>query len=718
MSAERPTFSPMWHRVRAMRPRLRPHAQITRQFYRARRWHVIHDPVGHQFYRLDPISYELVCLLDGERTIEEIWRELLARHADAAPTQPEVVQLLAQLYGSNLLSAEASPEAEQLLRRGRERLKKKAAQKALSIMYFKARLFNPDALLEWIEPILRPLLNRWGLLAWLMLVLTALWQILPHADRLVRGVPDALQAANWPWLLAGYIVLKAVHELGHGVLCKRFGGQVPELGVLLLVLIPSPYVDASACWAFPDKFRRIAVGAGGMIFELALASLAAFVWLRADEGTLVHQLAYNAVLTAGVSTILFNANPLMRFDGYYILSDLVEVPNLMQRSNRLLQYLFQKHVYRLRDARPPTTQPGEYAILLVYGILALAYRLVLFVTITLYVMGQFFALGLILALWTAAAWFIVPLATFVHWLASSPRLGEHRFRAVSVTLLMAGAVVAPLSFVPVADRRRGEGVIESVRLAGLYVGVQGTVAQVHARPGDHVRAHDPILTLHSPELQCQLALAEALLREERVREREWSADNPAAAQVAVERVRAAERQVERLRERLERLVVRAPFDGVIVGDDPARLLGAFVDEGRFVTQMLDDRALRVAVGLSQPDVGWLFQIPRERFRVEIRRRARPDDIFEGGTVRIVEAGQRQLPHPALSIQGGGSTATDPRDSAGLAAARPVFTVYIEPVGPMPGLPGERVAVRFSLPPRPLLWQWTDRLLKAVPAIDL
>lgn len=719
MTVERPTFSPLWHRVRAMRPRLRPHTQIVRQFYRARRWHVVQDPASNQFFRLDPISYEFVAMLDGERTVEEIWRDLMARHADASPTQPEVVQLLAQLYGSNLLAAEDSPEAEQLLRRGRERLKNKAVQKALGVMYFKIRLFNPDAILEWVEPILRPRLNRWGLLAWAALVLAGLWQIVPHLSRLWRGVPEAMQAANWGWLLLGYVVLKAFHELGHGVLCKRFGGQVPEFGALLLVLMPSPYVDASACWAFPDKWRRIAVGAGGMIFELAIAAVAAFVWVRADEGTLVSQLAFNAILTAGISTVIFNANPLMRFDGYYILSDLLEVPNLMQRSNKMLQHLFQKHVYRIKDARPPTHQAGERAILLAFGVLAMAYRVLLFVTVTLFVMGQFFALGLILAVWTAAAWFLVPLGTFVHWLVSSPQHAELRGRAVALSLLMVAAAGGLIGLVPMPDRRRAEGVIESASATGLFVRAPGVVVEAHARPGDRVRAGDIILTLKSAELESQLALASAMLREERVREREWAAENPAAAQVGAERVEAAARQVDQLRERLNRLVVRAPFDGVLVGDDPARLLGSYAPEGEPVAELVNDEALRVAVGMTQAQAGWMFQVSRERYSVELRRVADPERTLQGGRVWAIDAGQRRLPHAALSLQGGGSAQTDPADRSGLLARRPVFTVYVETEpGVLAGMPGERIAVRFTLPARPLLSQWTDRLLKAIPDVDL
>src|SRR5690348_8176806 len=122
--SERPTFSPFWHRVRAMKPRLRPHVQITRQYYRGQRWHVVHDPATNQFYRLSPIAHEFVCMLDGKREVEHVWDSTLARHGDDAPTQNEIIQLLSQLYNSNLLSVEASPETEQLLGRGRERTKK------------------------------------------------------------------------------------------------------------------------------------------------------------------------------------------------------------------------------------------------------------------------------------------------------------------------------------------------------------------------------------------------------------------------------------------------------------------------------------------------------------------------------------------------------------------------------------------------------------------
>src|SRR4029079_1398608 len=148
MTPERPTFSPLWHRVRALKPRLRPHVQITRQFYRARRWHVVHAPASTQFYRLSPVGHEMVGLLDGSRTVEDVWNLCLGTHGDAAPTQGEVIEMLGQMYNSNLLAIDTTPETEQLLSRGRERVKRRIASQAIGIMYFRIRLFNPDRYLS------------------------------------------------------------------------------------------------------------------------------------------------------------------------------------------------------------------------------------------------------------------------------------------------------------------------------------------------------------------------------------------------------------------------------------------------------------------------------------------------------------------------------------------------------------------------------------------
>ncbi len=700
-----------------MRPRLRPHVQITRQHYRGRRWHVVHDPSSNHFYRLSAVGHEFVGLLDGRRTVEEVWQLGLTRHGDEALTQNEVIQLLSQLYQSNLISGDINPETDQLLRRSSERTRKKAIQQAIGLMYFKVRLFNPDRILGWIEPLLRPLLNPVGLLLWAALVIGGLAQVVPNWDRAVSGVDGAIAPANWPLMLAVFVVVKLIHELGHGVLCKRFGGHVPEFGVMMLVLLPAPYVDASASWSFASKWRRMAVGAGGMIFELTVASVAAFIWAR-TEGGLLNQLAYNAMFTASISTLLFNANPLMRFDGYYMLSDLLEVPNLQQRSFAMINFLFQRFFYGLKDAQAPTTSPSEAFVLLSYGVLAGCYRIFLFFSITLYVMGKMFGIGLLLAIWTSAMWFMLPVGKFVHWLGTSPQLSDRRPRAILSSLLLIAAILCGVGLVPAPDRRRAVGVVEAETRTGVFIGAPGFVVQVHVRAGERVEKDQAIVTLENPALLAQLRMNEARLLEMAAREAQETARNPAAAQIARSYIQTIEEQASYLRERTGRLVVRAPHAGVIAGDDPARMLGTMVREGEPLCEVIEPSQIRVTATLDQKEGSWLFELPLSEYDVEVRAASGVRSVIGGTVRRVFDAGQVELPHAALSFSGGGTIATRSDDKSGRIAQAPMFKAWIDldertqvRDGDPALLPGERVNLRFSLPRKALLAQWTDRLRK-------
>ncbi len=726
---ERSTFSPFWHRVRALKPRLRPHVQITRQHYRGRRWHVVHDPSSNQFYRLSSVGHEFVGMLDGRRTVEEAWEQGLARHGDDALTQNDVIQLLSQLHSSNLLSADVAPETEQLLNRGRERRKKKLQAQAIGLMYFKVRLFNPDAMLAWLLPLVRPLLSRVGLVLWGLWIIAALVAILPSWEKLLSGVGSAVAPSNWGLMIAGFVVLKLIHEAGHGLMVKRFGGQCPELGAMLLVLIPAPYVDASAAWSFSDKWKRIAVGAGGMIFELAVGAAAAFVWLGSVEGSLVHQVAYNVIFTATVSTVLFNANPLMKFDGYYILSDLIEVPNLMQRSNQMMQFVCQKAIYRVKQPNSPTTDAREAIILLVYGVLSLAYRIFLFLSITLYVMGLMFAIGLLLAIWTASMWFLLPIGKMLHWLSTSNQLHENRSRAVLVTVLLAALGFGALGLVPAPDRRRAQGVVESVHEAGVFFEADAFVERALVRNGERVVRDQVLVECRSDDLDAQLELVKAQVVELESKQREALRTNLGAAKIAEEYLLTIRAQLDLLEKKKAGLVVRAPRDGVVVGLDPGALVGSYVKTGENLCLVVEPGAVRVTALMSQTEADWITKLLPSSYGVEMRVASNPGTLIEARTTRVVEAGSRELPHSSLSFAGGGSVAQESQDQTGLMAADRYFRAEFVPTTATPGareapelafaeglgrlgVPGERVTLRFSLPWRPLMSQWMDALRKA------
>src|SRR5438105_12883988 len=399
----RPTFSESWYRVVGLKPKLRGTAQISRQYYRGERWYVVRDPAGNQFHRLSDNAYKFVGLLDGRRTVGEAW-DLVGGHlADDAPTQPEVIQLLSQLYAANLIETDIPPDATVLLRRHKHLQKRQWQGRMMNILFPRIPLWDPDNFLKRWLPLARVFLSKFGAVLWFLVVGAALVLIAPHWSDLKKAAVDTMDLQAKPenalllWIT--FVLIKFIHECGHAFATRRFGGEVHEMGIMFLVFIPTPYVDASTAWSFPNRWARMFVGAGGMIVELFVAALCAFFWIATrDSGTVWTHLAYNAMLIASVTTVLFNANPLLRYDGYYMLSDFLEIPNLQQKSREYIFGLIKRHVFRIKPTQP-LPPPGQRVLLFFYGIASSVYRvfvgilIILTVTWSIPVLGPLMALG-------------------------------------------------------------------------------------------------------------------------------------------------------------------------------------------------------------------------------------------------------------------------------------------------------------------------------------
>ena len=255
-----------------------------------------------------------------------------------------------------------------------------------------------------------------------------------HWTDLTENIADRVLAPqNLLLLWFVYPVVKVFHELGHAYAVRKWGGEVHDIGIMLLVFTPVPYVDASAASGFRDKRHRMVVGAIGIAVELFLGSLALFVWLNVEPGV-VSAIAYNVMLISGVSTLLFNGNPLLRFDGYYVFSDAIEVPNLGARSNRYLGYLFQRYVLRIKDAISPADTRGERSWMMAYGIASFVYRVFIMFVIIMFIAGKFFFVGVLLAIWAIATQVFMPIGKSVSFLFTNPALGRQRGRSVVTTL--------------------------------------------------------------------------------------------------------------------------------------------------------------------------------------------------------------------------------------------------------------------------------------------
>lgn len=713
---ERSTLSASWNRVAGLCPRLATQVRVHRQVYRGEPWHILHDPISNDFYRLNPIAHHLVGLLDGRRTVDEAWRLALDRFGDDAPTQNEVIGLLGQLHGSNLLRVDLPADAAALLARRRQRRLRQWGGQAQSILFLRISLFNPDRLLCWLLPFVRPLLTRVGLLLWLVWIGVATWRFAPHVPQFLRDADSVLAPANWGWLVALFLVTKAIHELGHGLMCRRFGGPVPRMGVMMLVLFPAPFVDATSAWNFPDKWQRLLVSAAGMMFELAIAAGAALVWLGArqqDPGSLTQQLAYNTVFLASVTTLLFNANPLLRFDGYYLLSDLLEIPNLYERSRQQIYGLVQRFAFGLGERPAVASTTRERALLVIYGISASIYRVLVLFGIVLFIIGKLYVIGLLLGLWSLVAWALLPALKLARWLAASPEVAEHRGRAVGVTGAAVAVVAALVGLIPMPEHRRAQGVIESAASSELVAEVDGRVVEVLVGADQRVTRGTALLVMENQEMRSRQQMVSAGLRELDVAISAASEHSPAARQVARRRHASLTRRLAELDRQIEALTIRSPQDGAVVGVRLARLHGRHLHRGQVLGTVVSLADLRVTALVGQSEQGALFD-GRSVRSVHVRTAGMPHVVHAATILRTFDAARHELPHPGLGHAGGGPIAIDPADRRGSRMLRPHFALWLGLPEEAGGLPGQRVHIRFTLDrPRPLYRQWYDRVRRIV-----
>lgn len=702
------TFSESWYRVAHQRLCLRSSTRVRRQYFRGELWMVLENPFSNQFFRLQPAAYEFVARLRPQKTVEEVWQECLARFPQDAPSQESVIQLLAQLYFANLLQYDLAGDSAQLFDRYRKRRQREFGLNLLNIMFMRFPLFDPDRFLVNAMPLVRWLIGPVGALLWLAVVGLALMVVAENFSTLRVQTEGVLAPGNLLLLYLALILIKSCHELGHASFCRRFGGEVHVLGVMLMVFTPMPYVDATSSWGFRSRWQRTLVGAAGMIVEIFLAALAVFVWSRTGPGTL-HSLAYNIMFVASVSTVIFNANPLLRFDGYYILSDLLEIPNLNQRAVHQLRHLGERCLFGVKKSRSPAENRREAAWFTAYGITSGIYRVIVFAGVLFAVADRFLIIGIVMAVVCLISWVTVPLVRFARYLVASPQLDRVRLRAVAVTAGLAAAVVALLGIVPMPHRVLAPGVVRAVQRTELVNETAGQVEALLVKPGEAVTPGQPMLRLVNPELGTELSGAEARLEE--INARLLRAMKQESADIAplTSLKAASQAQLRKLTEDLAGLVVRAPHAGVWVAPGIEEYAGRWLNRGTSLGLVVNPGAYEFVATVMQEDVEALFAGHIRGAGVRLRGDA-------GARVpvnrwRVIQGEQRTLPSAALGWKAGGEVPVDAEDNYGNRAQEPFFEI-LAPLEPQPQvalLDGRSGKIRFALDPEPLLRRWTRRL---------
>jgi putative peptide zinc metalloprotease protein len=709
-----------WYRVATVRPRLAPHVEVQRQVQRGVTWYVLFDPINQRTHRLTPQAWHLVSRMDGQRTVDTLWQDSAAALGESAPPQDDVIQLMAQLHEADILVSDAMPDLDELLRRRDQKRHERWKANLLNPLSIRLRLWDPDAFLTRTLPWVRWLFGPAGMLLWLALTIPAAIQAVMHWHELTSNFSDQLlSATSLVTLVLVYPVVKALHEMAHAYAAKAGGAAVHDMGLMFLIFAPVPYVDASGTTAFASKRRRALVAAAGMLMELALSALALYVWLVVEPG-MVRSIAYTVMVVGGVSTVLFNGNPLLRYDGYFVFSDWIETPNLAQRANQYWQWLIRHHVFGLTQAQAPRSTRGERVWFSLYAPASLAYRIGLTVSIALFLGKEYLYVGLGVGLWGLVTLVVWPLLKGLRYVLASTELTGRRARPLAATALFCATALVLLLVVPAPVSTYAQGTVWPAEQAQIRAHSPGFVEQIALRSGQAVQAGHVALLLRNDQLEANLDAAVArgdrhqrayiALLSGKQEETDVSRER-VAMEVQRQEWQRAQDELAHAQDKVDRLAIPVQRDGRLELPREEDLPGRWFKQGELIGHVVTQDAPTIRVVVTQDDI----ELVRARLaRIEVRLAGDIAHVWPARMVREVPAGEDELPSQALALEGGGLIPVDGRDPNHPKSLNRVFQFdLILPKEALGAQIGERAHVRFEHEAEPIGQQLGRRIRQLV-----
>ena len=684
---------------RSLLLRMRQDLVARRQRWQGREYWTVKDPLTLRYYRFEEEEFAILQMLDGRASSEEIRERFENQFAPQRLSAAQLQHLLAMLHRSHLLVSDAAGQGVQLQQRDSQRRQREWLAQIGNLLAIRFRGVDPDRWLAWLDRRVGWLFSAPAATAALLLMLSALLLIAAEFDVFRARLPSFhafFAVHNWLWLAVVLCVTKVIHEFGHGLACKRFGGECHEMGLMLLVFTPCLYCNVSDAWMIKSRWRRAAIGAAGMYVELIMASLATFLWWLSEPG-LVNHLALNVMFVCSVSTLLFNANPLMRFDGYYILADLLEIPNLRQKSAAVIQRKLGAWLLGLRE-RPDPFLPARWRwAFAAYSVASALYGWLVSVSIFwflyrvlepygLKVLGQLLGAAMVVSL------IVVPLVRLCHFLLQPARAQDVNQPRVLVSLGVIAAILLAVLLVPLPYYVAATLEVQPRGGQSVYVEVPGELQQVLVKNGP-VTAGQPLARLDDVELRMaeQRLLtqrSDLAVRIESIRQRAHT-DDQALLELAQtqEALAALDRQVARLQVDLAKLTIRAPASGVLVPapartqpDRPAlqlaswtgrpleaRNLGAYLETSTLVGRIAQPGQLEAILAIDQEELDFV----RPGQTVDLLLTPLPGQRLSGRIDRIAEENMQAAP-ARLAARSGGGLATHTQEGG---VERPLSVVY-------------------------------------------
>jgi putative peptide zinc metalloprotease protein len=722
--------------------RVRGDLSVTPQRYEGRTYYVVKDPVSLRYYRFKEQEYFLLKLMDGNHTNDQAQKEFEKRFRPDRLTLEDLEHFSQQLLTAGLVQNESAQAGKQLYDRRNKRRRTELLQAFTNILYIKIPIFDPEKLLTRMLPYLRWIFTTWFLLLSVSFMAAAVLLVLTHFETFLDRLPSyqeffSFKTVMYLWAALG--VVKVIHEFGHGLSCKAFGGEVHEMGFLILCLSPAMYCNVSDAWTLPNKWKRIIISFAGIYVELMIAAAATFIWWNTPSQPFVNYLSLSLMIVCSVSTVVFNGNPLMRYDGYYVLADWLEIPNLRDRSNRYLQRLVMEHCLGIETQPEPYMELHRRILFVTFACVSWVYRWVVTFVILRF-MATFlkpYKLEIIsnmlaaVALGSMIGW---PLFRLIKNINKRGRLPDMKSARVTVTASVVVLVLFAFFFLPLpVTRVRQPGLVQvqPEQLEPIHVKIAGILRKMHVAEGESVKKGKILADFTNLDLEhsydrakITVEVKERLVQGfdaqiEKIRDPRDKASLEKARLNAHNELLEARVHLGQADRDMKWLTLTAPRDGVVMGLPAIDEVGKRWDndQGTPFCSIGDPTKLRVLVPLPASDYNLVLENLKtckgaEHLPVTIRVQGWANLTWQGQVANLPEAEAKEVP-PALSNKGGGPLAVKPsNDPNHLIPQAQVYLVGININEPHDAIcPGTLAQVKIHCEYRSAAW-WTWHTLSA------
>jgi putative peptide zinc metalloprotease protein len=718
--------------------RKRPDLSARKQHYLGKTYWVVKEPVGLNYFRFQEEEYAILDMLDGQTSLDEIKERFEAEFPPQKITLEELHQFLGMLHRSGLVISAVPGQGQELFKRRGERKRQQFLAAITNVLSLRFKGFDPERFLEWLEPKVGWVFEPLTVICVLLFALSALSLVLVEFDVFRSKLPEFHQfftAKNAFWLAVVLGVTKIFHEFGHGLSCKHFGGECHEMGVMLLVLTPCLYCNVSDSWMLPNKWHRAFIGAAGMYVEMVLASVATYIWWFSEPG-LLNNLCLNVIFVCSVSTLVFNGNPLLRYDGYYILADVAEIPNLRQKATTILSHKAAEWFLGMEPVEDPFLPQRNQLFFVVFSIAAAIYRWVVVMSILwfLYKVWEPYGLqviGQIIGLASLYGLFIYPLYKVGKFFYVPGRRDKVKPRRMYASLAGLAAILLAVFWLPFPHSVMCSLEIQPRDADPVYVEVAGILDKLVVRAGSQVHKGDVLAQLKDIDTDLKINELNGQKEQYRVKlenlRKQRFLDAQAGGEIptVIDSLQMVEQQLAEKRADRDRMILKAPSDGTVLPppetakkEDPEGALstwsgtplepetqGAHLQTGALLCLVGDPRRMEAVLVIDQTDLE--FVKPGQN--VDLKLDELPHDVLHGQIDEIANT-DLKITSQRLSSKTGGSvqTKTDPQTGA----ERPMTAVFQARV-PLDdsekllriGLRGQGKVHADWLALGPRLWRW-------------